>query len=40
MADTYDPPRIESRTEMADPLIGAINSANVDGSPSAAFRSV
>jgi hypothetical protein len=39
MPDTYEPPRIEERTEIGPNLIGgiALLSTNVDGS-SAAFR--
>ena len=39
MADTYDPPRIEHRTDITDPLIGIVVSGNVDGN-SAVFRSI
>ena len=38
MAGTYEPPRIEARDEIIDPLIGTLASGNIDGSVSAAFR--
>ena len=40
MADTkYDPPRIDARTPIDNPLVAAVGSGNVDGG-SAAFRSI
>ena len=38
MAHAYDPPRIEDRTELDAPLIGAVASGNTDSATSAAFR--
>ena len=40
MADTYEPPRIEQRTDIGAALIGGpgIVSTNTDGAISAAFR--
>jgi hypothetical protein len=41
MAGTYEPPRIEQRTDIGPQLIGApVSSLNVDNNVSAAFRSV
>jgi len=40
MGDTYDPPRIEERTDIGVALIGGpgIASGNIDGTISASFR--
>ena len=39
-AGRYEAPRIESRTDIAQTLIGAVTSANIDVPESAAFRAV
>ena len=38
MAGTYEPPRIEQRTDIGPMLIGVLGSGNVDNEVSAAFR--
>jgi hypothetical protein len=40
MADTYEAPRIEARTDIGQTLIGELASGNIDVPESAAFRSV
>ena len=40
MADTYDRPRIQERTDIREALIGTIISGNIDNEVSAAFRAI
>ena len=39
-AGRYEAPRIESRTDIAQTLIGTVTSANIDVPESAAFRAI